>query len=226
MFMHSAEKNGLERLKEFIANGNFGPGDRLPAERELTDALGMKRNSLRRALDVLERQGVIWRHVGKGTFLAEERRDEPTNWISEVSGQLTPVKMMRARLSIEPAIAREAAINASGVAVANIKAASEGAENAPDWSSYEDFDDRFHRTIAVATDNPLLVALYDQLNNVQRTVAWATVVRETIGPAHSHPSFAEHREILAAIESRDANRAHEAMRKHIVSVAARLFGES
>lgn len=224
--MRSAEKNGLESLNEFIANGNFGPGDRLPAERELTDALGIKRNSLRRALDVLEQQGVIWRHVGKGTFLAEERRDEPAKWISEVSSQLTPVKMMRARLSIEPAIAREAAINASGVAVANIKVASEGAENASDWSSYEDFDDRFHRAIAVATDNPLLVALYDQLNTVQRTVAWATVVRETNGPAHSHPSFAEHREILAAIESRDANRAHEAMRKHIASVSARLFGEN
>jgi len=215
----------LESLRAYIAEGSFTPGDRLPAERELTEALGTKRATLRRALDRLEQEGVIWRHVGKGTFLSEPREEMPSNWLGEVSRQLTPVKMMRARLSIEPAIAREAAINASGEALARIMRAVEGAEDAVDWAGYEAMDDEFHRAVAAATDNPLLVALFDQLNAVQRAVAWNSVVRETERPARSHSSFAEHREIADAIAARDHARAHEAMRKHIGSVSARLFGE-
>lgn len=218
-------ENGLESLRAYIAQGNYAPGDRLPAERELTQTLGIKRTTLRRALDTLEQEGVIWRHVGKGTFLSEPREDVPANWLGEVSRQLTPVKMMRARLSIEPAIAREAAINASSEAVARIMQAIEGAEKALDWAGYEAFDDEFHHAIAAATDNPLLVALFDQLNAVQRAVAWNSVVRETERPSRSHTSFVEHREIADAIAKHDHVRAHGEMRKHIGSVSARLFGE-
>lgn len=218
-------QGSLQKLRTYIANGAFAPGDRLPAERELTEALGVKRATLRRALDRLEQEGTIWRHVGKGTFLSEPSAPLATDWLADVSHQLTPVKMMRARLSIEPAIAREAAINVSGEALARIMRAVEGAEDAADWSTYEGFDDEFHHAIAAATDNPLLVALFDHLNAVQRAVAVSTVVRETERPPRTHTSFAEHREIADAIATHDHARAHAAMRKHIGSVSARLFGE-
>lgn len=224
--MQMTRSESLDSLKAYIAEGNFAPGDRLPSERVLTEALGMKRATLRRALDVLEQEGVIWRHVGKGTFLAEEKTEpERAPWLDEISRRLTPVKMMRARLSIEPAIAREAAINASGEALTRITEAIEGAEKASDWASYEEYDDRFHHAIAEATDNPLLVALFRQMNGVQRAVAWNSVVRETERPPRTHGSFAEHRAIAEAVRNRDPQAAHDAMRRHIGSVSARLFGE-
>lgn len=168
---------GLASLKAYITEGNFAPGDRLPPERVLTEALGMKRATLRRALDVLEQQGMIWRHVGKGTFLAERSAadTELSALSAEIGRQLTPVKMMRARLCIEPAIAREAAVNAAEATIARIYAAVEGAEQAPDWQVYEEFDDQLHLALAEATDNPLLLALYRQLNDVQRAIAWNSV---------------------------------------------------
>lgn len=223
--MDMSRAPGLASLKAYIAEGNFAPGDRLPPERELTEALGMKRATLRRALEVLEQQGVIWRHVGKGTFLAEERKDEFSAWSSEIGRQLTPVKMMRARLCLEPAIAREAAVNASEAMLGRIRDAVEGAEEAAGWEGYELHDDALHLAIAEATDNPLLLALYQQLNNVQRAVAWNSVVRTTDRPPRDHTSFAEHRAIADAIAAHDANAAHDAMRRHIGSVSARLFGE-
>ena len=223
--MQYQSHNSLENLRTYIANGNFAPGDRLPAERELTKVLGVKRTILRRGLETLERQGVIWRRVGKGTFLSESRADIPINWLDEISQQLTPIKMMRARLSIEPAIAREAAINASSESMVRIMRTVESAENALNWAGYEASDDAFHRAIASATDNPLLVALHNQLNAVQRAIAWTSVTRETERPASSHTSFVEHRAIADAIAKHDHSQAHYAMRKHIASVSARLFGE-
>lgn len=223
--MHASRESNLESLRSYIADGNYGPGDRLPAERELIGALGMTRASLRRALDALEQEGLIWRHVGKGTFLASHGDKQQVNWVENVSHQLTPVKMMRARYSIEPAIAREAAMNASTEAIERISRAIEGSEAATDWESYEAFDDEFHHAVSAASDNLLLAALYDQLSQVQRAVAWKNVVRETERPSTSHTSFAEHRRIARAIENHDPASAHEAMRRHIGSVSARLFGE-
>jgi DNA-binding FadR family transcriptional regulator len=46
-----------------------------------------------------------------------------------------------------------------------------------------------------------------------------------VQPSANHSSFAEHDEIAAAIANRDAGAAYEAMRRHLGSVAKRLFGE-
>ncbi|WP_249028358.1 FadR/GntR family transcriptional regulator [Meinhardsimonia xiamenensis] len=215
----------IERLQAFIVDGGYGPGDRLPPERDLMVELGMSRTTLRKALEKLENDGAIWRHVGKGTFVAAKSVPRQPGWLAEISQQLTPVKMMRARLCLEPAIAREAAMNASAEAVAAIRRAEREAVEAADWAGYEAADDRFHRAVARAADNILLAALYDQLNQVQRAVAWRSVVRETERPPRDHPSFAEHARIASAIEARDPGEAQAAMRAHIGSVSARLFGE-
>ena len=113
----SEQMNGnpdpVARLRSYIADGGFTQGVRLPPERHLTDELGMTRATLRKALGALERDGVIWRHVGKGTFIADGSPQAPSNATVELGRQLTPFRMMRARMAIEPAIAREAAVNAS-----------------------------------------------------------------------------------------------------------------
>jgi DNA-binding FadR family transcriptional regulator len=198
----------------------------LPPERHLTEELGMTRTTLRKALDSLERDGLIWRHVGKGTFISDDAApNAPSTAMSELGRQLTPFRMMRARLAIEPAIAREAAVNASGEALQRMQRAIDRAKAATTWNEYETQDDLFHRAVAEASDNLLLLTLFDQLNDVRRAVAWGSVTRETVQPSANHSSFAEHDEIAAAIANRDASAAYEAMRRHLGSVAKRLFGE-
>ncbi len=218
----SEREAAIARIRALISEGDYAPGDRLPPERELIDRLGMSRSNLRRALEALERDGAIWRHVGKGTFVASHGG---AGTLADLSRQLTPVRMMQARLCIEPAIAREAAINASAEAIIRMKLARDRAASAPTWSDYETHDDLFHRSIAEASDNILLVTLFDQLNQVRRAVALGNVERKSERPADGHTSFAEHDRIAAAIEARDAAAAQEAMRRHIRSVSARLFEE-
>ncbi len=221
----SEREDAIARVRALISAGDYAPGDRLPPERELIDRLGMSRTTLRRALEILEREGAIWRHVGKGTFVASLGGPGATGSIAELSQQLTPVRMMRARLCIEPAIAREAAMNASGEAIIRMKLAKDRAAVATSWDDYETHDDLFHRSVAEASDNILLLALFEQLNNVRRAVAWGSVVRQSERPPKEHSSFAEHDRIAAAIEARDPIAAQDAMRRHIRSVSARLFEE-
>ena len=215
----------IAALKAFILAGDYSPGDRLPPERDLIGSLNMSRNTLRKALDVLEREGAIWRHVGKGTFVAAHGGASGTGSLAELSQQVTPIQLMRARLSLEPAIAREAAIHASEEAVIRLKIARDRCLQATGWDEYEAQDDALHRSVAEATDNVLLLSLFDQLNQVRRAVAWNTVVRHSNRPPRDHTSFAEHESLVAAIERRDPTEAHGAMRNHLGSVATRLFGE-
>lgn len=213
----------LDALRQFIDSGQYAPGDRLPAERQLMSSLGISRTSLRKCLDALEREGAIWRHVGKGTFITSPRNK--TADIEELSHHVTPVQMMRARLSLEPAVAREAAANASAEAVGRIIHSHEKAMAAGSWDDYEADDDLLHREIAAATGNILLLSLFDHLNQVRRAVAWRQVIRKTDRPPESHPSFKEHIIIVNAIEQRDPVAAHAAMKKHLNSVSNRLFGD-
>ena len=213
----------IGQLREFIAGGGFEPGARLPPERELCETLGMTRNVLRRALDALEREGALWRHVGKGTFVADAET-AAADPIADLGRQITPFRMMRARMAIEPAIAREAAVNASGKALMTMQLAMQRAQSAPSWGEYERQDDLFHRAIAEASDNLLLLPLFDQLNGVRRAVAWGNVVRDSQRPPSDHSSFGEHEAIAMEIAARRPEGAYEAMRRHLKSVSERLFG--
>lgn len=224
-FERLPKEDAITALTAFIQEGGYAPGDRLPPERELIVSLGMSRNSLRRALEALERDGAIWRHVGKGTFVAAQGGGQNPSTLSELSQQVTPIQLMRSRLALEPAIAREAAINASDEAVTRLMSARDRAVAAPNWDEYEAQDDLFHRAVAEASGNVLLLALFDQLNQVRRAVAWNTVVRLSDRPARDHSSFVEHDSIVAAIEDRDPSAAQAAMRQHLVSVSKRLFEE-
>ena len=215
----------IASLRSFINNGGYKSGDRLPSERDLIVELGISRNALRKALDALEYDGTIWRHVGKGTFVAGQDDSSALGVIEQLGRQMTPVRMVQARLCVEPSLAREAAINASQGAIVRMTQAISAARAATTWAEYEEQDDLFHRAIAQASDNILLLALFDHLNAVRREVSGGNVVRATQRPSPEHKSFAEHDRIAEAIKSRDPHAAHTAMRAHIGSVSDRLFGE-
>lgn len=207
------------RLHEYIALQGFQPGDRLPPERALIDELGVSRSALRRALDAMERKGAIWRHVGKGTFLAGGE-------IVETAGlgrEMTPPRMMQARLCLEPALAREAAIHSSTANMAEMDRILDQSEAASTWQAYESRDDAFHAQIARACDNSFLVSTFERLNALRRSVTWREVSRQSARPAPDHPSHDQHRRIAATIRGRDADAAWRAMRDHLKSVSDRLF---
>lgn len=72
-----------EGLLDRIESGELAPGDRLPSERDLSEQLGVNRMTLRRALRILEIQGLLVRRQGDGTYIAEPK-------IERQAGQLVP----------------------------------------------------------------------------------------------------------------------------------------
>jgi DNA-binding LacI/PurR family transcriptional regulator len=76
----SRGKPKTERLRSHlmreIASGSLNPGDALVAERDLARIMRMSRSTVRQTLEAMEREGIIHRVQGKGTFVAERPDSE------------------------------------------------------------------------------------------------------------------------------------------------------
>ncbi len=214
-------QGALTQLKAYLAQHRLPEKARLPSERVLCEELGVSRGELRKSLAILEAEGAIWRHVGKGTFLGAR----PVQELSTVGGiaDLTnPREVMRARLLLEPSLAGEAALNASGADLEEMDRCVVAARRVESWRHYENWDNRLHRAVAEAAGNTVLLALFDLLNAVRRTVVWGRLRPKPERPPADHHSFAEHEAIVAAIHERDTIGATEAMRAHLVKVEQKL----
>ena len=221
--MDSDGDNGaLTQLRAYLAQRDLPSNSRLPPERELADILGVSRGELRKALASLEGKGELWRHVGKGTFVGARPVEEFSD-VGAIAGHTNPREVMRARLVIEPQLAREAALNATAGDIAEMHTCLAGSHEARTWRQYEAWDNRLHRVIASASHNTVLVALFDTLNAVRRAVVWGRL-RDTVDcPPSTHHSFAEHDALVHAIETRDLDAAAEAMHVHLSAVERGLM---
>lgn len=218
---HSQDHEALAKMRAFLSQAILGEDGRLPPERELAETLGLSRGSLRKALSDLQAEGVLWRHVGKGTFTGARPLDNASD-ISAMARRTNPIEVMGARLAIEPEIARVAALNATPASLARMRHCIDRTVAAVDWRQYEMWDNRFHRTIAEATQNSLLTGLLDTLNAVRQEVNWGRLRANPQRPPSDHHSFAEHEHIIQAIHDRDTSEAAKAMRVHLQSVERNL----
>lgn len=210
-----------ERIKAMIADRGLGHAARLPPERELCALLGVSRSDLRKALAAMEADGLIWRHVGRGTFLGAR----PVHNLDDVAflGELaSSEQLIDARLTLEPEMARLAAQKATRADLEAIRTCCARCRAAGEWRSYEAWDGNVHHAIAKATHNKLIVHLFDTLNAVRRSIVWGQL-RSTGGPPPDHESFAEHDALCDAIAARDSEAAAARMRDHLLSVRRRVL---
>jgi DNA-binding FadR family transcriptional regulator len=211
----------LVQLRAWLTRHNFPADTRLPAERELSEILGVSRGDLRKALAALEGEGQLWRHVGKGTFTGTRAIEVMS--LADIDRETNPAEVMRTRLLIEPIIAREAALNATHRHVEALHRCVQRTHKATTWRQYETADNELHRCIAEATNNRLLLSLFDALNAVRRAVVWGLLRNNSERPPRDHHSFGEHDRIIAAIEQRDLDGAGRAMYQHLRQVERHLM---
>jgi DNA-binding FadR family transcriptional regulator len=211
----------LTLLQGYLANAELPPDGRLPPERTLATILGVGRGELRKALAVLERQGALWRHVGKGTFLGG-RPVAAIGDLAALARAVSPPAVMQARLALEPTIAREAAVHASAAQLLDIAARAARPLTRQTWRQFESADAQFHRAIAEATQNTVLLHLFDTLSAIRRAVTWGRPRAAPDGPLPDHHSYAEHADIARAITERDPDAAMAAMAAHLRTVSRNL----
>ena len=209
----------FEQLAEQIRSGRLAAGARLPTEDELCRAARVSRTVVREAVAALRAEGLVVTRQGVGGFVSAEPQRAPFRIEPERLQTLADVlNVMELRVGVEIESAGLAAERATRPQVRAIAAALEGIERAADsGKSAVDEDLAFHRAIAEATGNPEFARFLQFIGRhliPRRTVSGLPA---RMGGARAYLALIqeEHRRIYAAIESRDARAARDAMRRHL-----------
>lgn len=214
----------MAEIEHNIGSGAWPAGHQLPTERELEAALGVARNTLRKGLRQLEREGKIVRHVGRGSFVAQRpAADEgAAPLVDRIIGS-SPSEVMEVRLQLEPWAGELAAGRANAADLRYMRECVEKAGGAEDIQSFEHWDGQLHQTIIGAAKNELLARLYEAINLVRLQPEWVKLKERTLTPARRDLYQAQHTAIVEALCERDPARVGQLIREHLEQVRRNLI---
>lgn len=205
----------IGQLKQLIISGQLKPGDRLPAERVLSERFGLGRSYIREAILKLEFYGLLKTNPQSGTYVAGLSINVIDNIISDIIkfNKDDFNALIEARYHLELNAVKLAAERRSDEDLESIKSAMEAYESKVSVGGDAVEEDMvFHIKIAKATKNSviesmILILVPDLIKNI--------VENKICGDNRAKTAIEEHRMIYAAIESQDMTKAEAAMAGHL-----------
>jgi GntR family transcriptional repressor for pyruvate dehydrogenase complex len=203
----------VDRILMLVGEKQVASGDRLPAEREMAQMLGVSRPALREAVKVLEAQGVLVVRHGQGVFVAQT----PEAVVRErfASLELSLNELFDMRLVLEEPAASWAAQRATAEDLERLAEAlttEEAARQPPiEFNRLRDLDAAYHMKIVEVARNRYLQQTLGVLNEMLRSGMETTLLI----PGRVERARRDHRRIFEAIAAHDTEAALAAVRAHI-----------
>ncbi len=206
------------RLRQQITSGAWPVGTRIPAEPELAELIGVGRNTVREAVQSLVHAGMLARRQGSGTYVISD--SELANAMGRQIAGAHQRDVLEVRRALEVEAARLAAVRRTEEQVAELRAlrdARSSAYGSGDLEHMVSADLTLHRTIAVAAHNPVLLALYENLQDA---------ISENIRFNFEHPAHDDdaHHELVEAIAAGDAARATREIESYLSDLIGSELG--
>lgn len=208
-------------LLQYFLSGQVAPGQKIASERQLAAALGVGRSGVREAIKSLSLLGLLEVRQGDGTYMTGSTSNllpEVIEW-GLLLGEQRIMDLAEVREHLEVFIAGLAAERRTAEDVAALWEAVETMSGAgPEVDRYTEGDVEFHRLLAHATGNEVLVSLSHSFRALLQVWS-AQCVRDAKNTAQL---AAEHKPIARAVQRRNANAARSAMAKHMKTANDRL----
>ncbi len=209
-------------LRKAIAERGVQVGDRLMTERKISENMGVSRSLVREALIMLEIEGLVEVRKGSGIYLAQLPGAKTT---TDARDDIGPFELLQARQLLESNIAGFAAQMVTKNDITRMREALElerkGIENeAGDISG----DELFHRLIAEATQNSVLVDTVEGLwSKRQQSPMWARLHDRIFDMEYRRAWLDDHHAILMALQCKDPAAAYQTMWQHLENVRETLM---
>jgi len=213
----------VDHLRELLASGRLAPGDRLPAERELAERLGVGRNSIREALRELQMLGLVEARRGAGTFV---RAASPGSLMAPFQTVLSLSAaaihdVMEFRRIFEPEVAAMAARNVDDDGLELLTRALRRFDDAVEAKAHPvDADVDFHEAVALCTRNAVVIAIQHALAQL-----FADMRQRLSAASYQSDNRAArgHQALFGAIVAGDPEAAREVMLQHLDEVGESLL---
>ena len=209
------------QLHEAIVSGRYQVGDKLPSEKELCQAFSVSRVPVREALCALELNGLVDSIQGGGVYVKAQLPAD------EVPQTVEPQDIIRARMLLEPDIAREAALhldeeNRKTLLEIHARFLSESKVGV----ITRETDRAFHLTIARASGSTLYPMIMDLIFKSMEQEMWQLILSRTIATQkYRDQNNLEHIHICEAILDGRADDAHDFMHSHMLMLFERYWSE-
>jgi GntR family transcriptional regulator, transcriptional repressor for pyruvate dehydrogenase complex len=210
------------RLLDYIFSGSIQPGEKLPTERQLQEALNVGRSSIREAVKVLNVLGILEVKQGDGTYLTKADSGlllETIEW-GLLLGQKRTMDVIEARHDIEIAIVKYAAERGTEEELNELWSILEKLKVSTK-SDFVELDIAFHVKLAEMAKNSALKSVLLSLQSLLRT--WIKTVID-VAPNTTF-SYEDHYDIYVALADHDPEKAEIAMKKHMGDATRRLIEE-
>jgi DNA-binding FadR family transcriptional regulator len=211
----SVTDTAIEKLREVVATGEYGPGDKLPNEGVLCERLGLSRGSLREAVSALRLMGVLDVRQGAGTYVSSLEPGlifESARFSADLMRDRDVLEAYQLRRLLEPEAIAAAAGRLSDDDLDAIGAQIERMAAATTAEALVDLDLEFHDMVIGACGNALIAAVLRAVSGrTSSTRIWRGITEEG-ALAHAN---AGHGAIFEALKAGDARRAHAAAYLHI-----------
>lgn len=218
----SVVEQAIGKIYDLILSSNLKENDRLPPERQLSEMLGISRNSLREAIRVLDMLGVVRVDQGSGMVIDTRKvSDSVTRHLSFalLINRNKLNELFEARLVVETECAFLAAERATPAEIDALRAAyKELLATRMDRATGIQCELHIHALIAKAAHNAVLEKILSSLRQVLRESRETTVPSTGV----SAETVELQEKIIDAIGRHDAAAARSLMHKHIAAVAERI----
>jgi len=211
-----------EQISGLIRSGEFPPGARLPAERDLAKQLGVSRPVVREAMIALEVAGLVEVRTGSGAYV----REKPPDSATPLNAGHSPSDLLNARMLIEGEVAGLAAENATpadlAVIAETIELMTREHDSGRPWHAA---DLAFHVAVANATGNAALASVVDRLWQEQYGPVFS-LLSQRVSLSDNWPATLKgHQQIYEALRAGKRKAAKVALRAHLGQVLEVLTGD-
>jgi DNA-binding FadR family transcriptional regulator len=218
-------RNLARYLVDEIESGRLAAGQKLPAERVLSETFQASRGSVRRVLSNLKDKGLITQTVGSGTFVAENvQLVLPVVEHAPASVQTSPAELMEARLLIETQMPSLIVRYATAADFAKMEECIVRSEAASTIAEFEHWDGALHQAFAEATHNSFFLKILELTTQIREEGEWGRLKKNSLTPERRRQYEEQHRAIVNALRDRDEQLSRELIEAHLIQVQRNLFG--
>ncbi len=213
----------IEYIKNQIREGKLAIGGRLPAERELSEMLGISRNSVREAIRTLDIMGVISSQQGAGNYLTGNLENNLVESMSMMFllNQIDYRQISQLRRALEMQAVMLAIDNITEPEIDQLKNIISRLEHVKEESNVI-LDKQLHYNIALASNNILIIDILQALSELVDQFI-ADLRREILSTEDSSLRLQEaHNEMVMSIVTKDKQLAYEAINKHFGIIDEKL----
>lgn len=211
-----------EQIVQAIKKGKLNPGDKLPAEHDIAQEMGVSRPSVREALSGLQVVGVVETKTGSGTYVssrASSSHYSDRNKLRILEGQVSHVHIIEARKSIEQAILKIVVSRMDDTGISELQSKLDKMEiycSPEDYNQYLDADMEFHLKLAQVSRNPLVTKAVSPLISTMRGEVYRELTHKyyLVDSSRLEHCLQIHREIYLALKEKNLARARTQMERH------------